>query len=217
VYALKISPSEPCSVLAMSGIKRQALQAARSHSLNFRPDALEAAVEFTKQHHATGREPSDILLSLLSESKPLLSSSQVSIDVVQTAMQNLSEKWSATGSHITAFESINVFSVPKYQHDFATSNFVPYRPEKTTFQGTPQTVDGKTALMRARFELLKQRLLRDPKFDMRGDVAGESMAMEANDNVIAVNCATHQHTCIPLCIVAPKLNCAVRSHRWERC
>lgn len=148
----------------MQAVRGEALKAATGQGLNFRPDALKAAVGFAEDQKASGRETSETLLALLAEVKA--DSAQLDVGAIGAAIQSLTEKWSETGSHATVFESIDVFKLPRYQHDFATNQFVPYRCESKAFQGVPQMVDGKTALMRSRFELVKQRLLRDPQFDL---------------------------------------------------
>ena len=51
--------------------------------------------------------------------------------------------------------------VPKYRFDALKKTFIT--------KGGDTTIDGKTALLRDRFELLHQQLQRDPKFQLISD------------------------------------------------
>ena len=139
-------------------LRREVLRGAKQQGLSFRPDALKVAMQFMVEQAEIGWDNQDTLAYLLEKAEGYASATVLDMPTLQKAATAVNDERTGAGSSGRVFESIDVFKVQRHLYDGMSQTFVANLGERK--------MDTKTALLRDRFELLQQRLLRDPKFEL---------------------------------------------------
>lgn len=139
-------------------LRREVLRGAKQRGLTLRPGALRVAVGFMVEQTEIGWDANDTLAYLLEKAEQKAGVAVLDEATVQGAAVAVTEERSGEGSSSGVFESIDVFKVQRHLYNSLSSQFVANLGERK--------MDSKTAMLRDRFELLQQRLLRDPKFEL---------------------------------------------------
>jgi hypothetical protein len=139
-------------------LRREVLRGAKQRGMTLRPGALRVAVGFMVEQTEIGWDANDTLAYLLEKAEQKAGVAVLDEATVQGAAVAVAEERSGEGSSSGVFESIDVFKVQRHLYNSLSSQFVANLGERK--------MDSKTAMLRDRFELLQQRLLRDPKFEL---------------------------------------------------
>ena len=151
---------------AAAALRKDVLRGAKQQGLSLRPDALRCAVDFVGAQAEEGWDRADTLAYLL-EKADSAGAAVLDEAAVQKAAVAVREERAGAGAGDRVFESVNVFKVQRHMYDAMSSQFVANLGERK--------MDTKTALLRDRFQVLLQRLLRDPKFEMATSARGSAV------------------------------------------